>query len=205
MSKITTFALAGIATLFLLGARTRAETPAADAKSDKPAATAEVKPAQPAAVAAPLTDEGLGTLLANMGYDAKIEKLKKTVIYTVKIDQGSWTYYIDLALSNDKDQLWITSAVADFPADGKVPAETLLQLLAETDNIGPAAVYYDKQFKKIKVAMPLLNRGGVTPAIFRTYLNDYMKDVVEVQKLCDFPKPADKAEVKTETKTEAAK
>ncbi len=77
------------------------------------------------------------------------------------------------------------------------------ELLAETDNIGPAAAYYDKKFKKIKVAMPLLNRGGVTPALFRTYLNDYMKDVVEVQKLCDFPKPQDKAETKTETKTEA--
>ena len=156
-------------------------------------------------VAAPLTDEGLGTLLANMGYDPKIDKLKKTVIYTVKIDQGSWTYYIDLALSNDKDQLWITSSVADFPADGKAPAEMLLELLAETDNIGPAAVFYDKKFKKVKVAMPLLNRGGVTPVVFRTYLSDYMKDVVEVQKLCDFPKPQDKTEVKTETKPEGMK
>lgn len=85
--------------------------------------------------------------------------------------------------------MWIVSSVADVPADEKVPAETLLKLLAENNNIGPSAVYYDKQYKKIKVGLPLLNHGGVTPTVFRTYLSDYMKDVTEVQKLCNFPKP----------------
>ncbi len=128
-------------------------------------------------------------MLENMGYSPKVEKLEKTSIYTLKIDQGDWTYYIDVSLSNDKDELWLVSSVADVPADEKVPAETLLKLLAENNNIGPSAVYYDKQYKKIKVGLPLLNHGGVTPAVFRTYLSDYVKDVTAVQKLCSFPKP----------------
>ena len=119
MSKFMKFALAGIMATALGVSQARAEGPAPAPKADKPVRAA-----------APLTDESLQTMLENMGYDAKEEKLEKTTIYTVKIDQGDWTYYIDLALSNDKDQLWITSSVADFPADGKVPAETLLRLLA---------------------------------------------------------------------------
>ena len=182
MKKFMSLALAGLlASAAGLGAA-RADTPA---------------PAEKAAKAvAPLTDEGLGAMLENMGYEYKAEKQEKTVIYTVKIDHDGWTYFLDVSLSGDKDQLWISSAAADVPADGKVPAEKLLQLLAETNDIGPAAVYYDTKFKKIKVALPLLNHGGVTPAVFRTYLSDFLKDEAAVQKLCDFPKTDDKAEAK---------
>ncbi len=177
MSKFTKFALAGMMAAALGVCQTRADGPVPTPKTSKPATAA-----------APLTDESLLTMLQNMGYDPKADKLEKTTIYTITIEQGTWTYYIDVMLSNDKDQLWITSSVADVPADGKVPAEMLLQLLQENNDIGPAAVYYDKQFKKIKVGLPLLNHGGVSPASFRTYLSDYMKDVTAVQKLCDFPK-----------------
>ena len=185
MSKLTKLALAGMMATALGAGLARADGPTPAPRTDKPV---------PAA--APLTDEGVQSLLNNMGYDPKVDKQEKTTVYTITIDQGGWTYYIDVALSADKDQLWITSTVADVPADGKIPAETLLRLLEENDNIGPAAVYYDKTNKTIKVALPLLNRGGVTPVVFRTYLGDYMKDVAAVQKLCDFPKADDKTEAK---------
>jgi hypothetical protein len=175
MSKFTKFALAGMMATALGALQARAEGPTPAPKADKPVTTT-----------APLTDESLLTMLQNMGYDPKIDKVEKTSIYTLKIDQDKWTYTIDVALSGDKDQLWITSSAADFPADGKVPAEKLLQLLEETNTIGPAAVYTDKQHKNIKVSLPLLNHGGVTPAVFRTYLSDYVRDLADVQKLCDF-------------------
>jgi hypothetical protein len=200
MSKITSFALAGMLALAVAAVQARADGLAAD-KTNKPAATEKL-----AKVVAPLTDDSLKEMLENMGYDVKVEKQEKTSVYTVKIDQGTWTYFINVALSNDKDQLWITSAVTDVPADGKVPAEMLLRLLEENDHIGPGAVFYDKKFKKIKVGMALLNHGGVTPAVLHTYLGDYLKDLAAVQKLCDFPKGDDKAEVKkVEEKTEAKK
>lgn len=191
MKKLMSLALAVIvASAAGLGAA-RADAPAGD-KADKPAPAEKA----PRAVA-PLTDESLAAMLDNMGYEYKAEKLEKTTIYHLTAEQGTWTYYIDVSLSNDKDELWISSSVADLPADGKAPAAVLQRLLEETDAIGPAAVYVDAKFKKVKVAMPLLNRGGVTPVVFHTYFSDYMKDVTEVQKLCDFSQPGEKADAKT--------
>jgi hypothetical protein len=183
MSKLTKFALAGMMAMALGAWQARADDPKPAPKADKPAAV-------------PLTDESLQTMLENMGYTVKVDKLEKTSIYTVQVEQNTWTYYIDISLSNDKDQLWMVSSLVDYPTDGKVPADMLLRLLEENNNIGPAAVYYDKQYKKIKVGLPLLNHGGVTPAVFRTYFNDYLKDVSSVQELCKFPKTDDKTDVK---------
>ena len=188
MTKLTKVGLAGVMALAMGAGLARAEDP-------KPAAPTE----KPAAVAAPLTDASLQTLLENMGYQPKIDKLEKTVIYTIEITHAEWTYYVDVSLSDDKDQLWMSCVTADFPKDGKVPAEKLVALLAETNDVGPAAVYHDKKFNKIKVGMALLNHGGITPAVVRTYLGDFANDVAAVQKLCDFPKAGDKADA---TKTE---
>ncbi|HVS37964.1 MAG TPA: hypothetical protein VMS17_20560 [Gemmataceae bacterium] len=185
MSKFAKLATAGIMALTLAGMQARADGPTPAPKTDKPAA-----------VAAPLTDESLLTMLQNMGYDPKVEKLEKTSIYTVKVDQGDWTYYIDVSLSNDKDELWITSSVADMPADGQLPAAMLQKLLEKNNDIGPSAVYLDAKFKKVKVGLPLLNHGGITPQVFRTYFGDYMKDVTDVQKVCVFPKADDKTDAK---------
>jgi hypothetical protein len=188
MKELLSWALAGfLASAAGLGA-VRADGPAAD-KTDKPAQTAPK-------VVAPLTDESLGAMLENMGFEAKPEKLEKTTVYHLKIEQHTWVYYINVALSTDKEQQWITTNVADVPADEKVPAEKLLRLLEENNDIGPSAVYYDKKIKRIAMGLALTNRGGLTPAVFRTHLTQFMADVKEVQKLCDFPKADDKAEVK---------
>src|SRR5215469_4421195 len=114
MSNFTKLALAGMMAATMGVGLARADAPA---------------PAQKTApIAGPLTDDGLLTLLQNMGYQPKVEKLQKTSIYTITITQGTWTYYVDVSLSDDKDQLWISCPVANCPKDGKVPAEKLQTL-----------------------------------------------------------------------------
>jgi hypothetical protein len=189
MQKIKALALAGMTALALAACQARADGPPAD-KTDKPAAE------KPAKVVPPLTDESVKEMLDNMGFDFKAEPVDKTVIYHLTFDQDGWNFHVDVALSSDKEQLWISSGVATLPDVEKVPAATLLRLLAENNNIGPSAIYYDKASKHISLAQALTNRGGLTPAVVRTHLNQFLGDVKDVMKLCDFPKADDKAEVK---------
>jgi hypothetical protein len=172
--------LAGITTLGL-GLAARADTPAPAPKADKPAT-----------VAAPLTDESLAQMLTVMGYEFRAEPVKGTVIYHVNLDQDGWTFHLQVALSNDKNNLWISSAVVNLTND-MAQGANLQRLLEENENIGPDTIYYDKKTKRISLQLPMLNKGGISPVVFRTYLNTFLTDVKGVKKLCDSFKPADKA------------
>ena len=76
----------------------------------------------------------------------------------------------------------------------------MLRLLEESNNIGPTTITYNKKTKRIGIALPLFNRGGISPVAVRTYLNDFMINGKSVMKLCDFAKPAEKT-----TKVDTAK
>jgi hypothetical protein len=181
MKKLLSFALAGV-TALALGGAVRAEDSAP--KAEKPAVE------KPAAVA-PLTDESLAKMLTDMGYEYKTEPVKGTVIYKVTTTQDGWTFHLQVALSADKQQLWISTPVVTL-ADENIPSTALLRLLEENHNIGPTGIYYDKKFKQISLALPLLNRGGITPSVLRTYINDFTGSVKSTMKLCEFAKPGEK-------------
>ena len=130
-------------------------------------------------------------MLTDMGYEYRAEPIKGTVIYHVKVTQDGWDYYLSIALSTDKQQLWISTTLVTL-SDENVPATALLRLLEENEKIGPTTITYSKRFKQIGVSLPLLNRGGITPAVFRGGMNDLMANAKSVKKLCDFTKPAEK-------------
>jgi hypothetical protein len=183
MKKLLAWALAGVAALGLAGT-TRADAPP---KTDAPPAKAD-KPA-----AAPLTDESLGQMLQAMGYDYKPSQSSdgKTTIYRLNFDQDGWSWHLDVALSSDKENLWISTPLVTL-ADENVPPAALLRLLEENENIGPTTIYFDKNNKQIGLELALLNHGGITPAVFRARLNDFLADAKSTMKPCDFAKPAEK-------------
>src|SRR5262245_60913541 len=82
-------------------------------RADQPAAPA--KPA--AATAGVLTDESLKTMLENVGYQPKVEKVGNSNHYCITVQSGGIQFAVSLQISPNKEKLWAIVAVADLAPD----------------------------------------------------------------------------------------
>jgi hypothetical protein len=142
------------------------------------------KPALPATVPV-LTDEALGVLLEQMGYEPKAQKAESGgPFYSVEFEQDGWTFRYTVSLSHNKKFLWVSTNVCTLAPEVEPSAEALLKLLEENYRIGPTTISYDKKYKQIRVALALFNRG-VTAAVLRDQLSQFTTNVQKVSKLCE--------------------
>jgi hypothetical protein len=177
MKKLMTLVAAGLITAAVLAKPVQAD--------DKEDAKPPSKPAPKAAVPA-LTDESLGVLLEQLGYETKSEKTKSGgMIYSIEFDQDGWTFRYDVILSPNKKFLWITTSVCTLSPGMKPSAEAWQKLMEENDRIGPTTISYDNQNRQIRVAVALFNRGGITAAMLREQMGFFTTHVQSVSKLCD--------------------
>ena len=148
-----------------------------------PAARAQ----QPAGTPAPLTDDSLLAMLKNMGYAPRIEKTPKGSIYSLTIQRGTWTYYVDVSLSPSKTKLWLSGWLSALPRDEKVPAERLLALLEGSWTHGPAHFRYHRGFRQLNIGLCLDNRD-ITPETLRTQLESFMDTMKKSEELWNVKK-----------------
>jgi hypothetical protein len=144
------------------------------------------KPKKPApkATTGALTDESLGALLEKLGYEAKAQNSKTGTYYSIEFEEDGWTFRYTVSLSPNKKFLWISTSVVTLSEGTKLPAETLLRLLEENDRIGPTTISYDKQYKQIRVAVALYNRG-ITAGGLKEQMGFFTNNVKAVAKLCE--------------------
>lgn len=143
-------------------------------------------PAPPITV--PLTDESLLQLLQEMGFEPTTDRSEKSgaVMYNVKFSQDEWNFSINVSLSGNKDFLWLSAYLKQVPTAG-ASSEALLKLLAQNKAIGPSQVYYETKSRWLVLGMPLLNRGGITRAVFRNHVNLFLGHLKSTIPLCTFP------------------
>ena len=148
-----------------------------------PAARAQ----QPAGTPVPLTDDSLLAMLKNMGYAPRIEKTPKGNIYSLTIQRGTWTYYVDVSLSPSKTKLWLSGWLSALPRDEKVPAERLLALLEGSWTHGPAHFRYHRGFRQLNIGLCLDNRE-ITPETLRTQLESFLDTMKKSEELWNVKK-----------------
>jgi hypothetical protein len=181
MKKLMTVVLAGVLVLAFSARPVRA-----DEDDDAP----PPKKAAPKAVAGALTDESLGALLEKLGYEAKAQTTKTGIVYSIEFTEDDWTFRYTVLLSPNKKFLWVSTGVCTLSQGSKMTPEALLRLLEENDRIGPTTISYDKQYKQIRAAVALYNRG-ITAGGLREQMGFFTNNVKAVAKLCDgFKAPA---------------
>jgi hypothetical protein len=145
-------------------------------KADAPA----VKPGQ-------ATDDGLKTMLENLGYDVRASKSSDgKPMYYVKLKRDTWEFEVSVALSSDNTELWLTCGVVDLPPTDKVPAEVLEKMLAKSDELGPTH-FGMKKSRRVYLNCPIENKD-VTPARLRAALDQLGDDIKGTEDLWNMKK-----------------
>jgi hypothetical protein len=181
MKKLLTILAAGLVALACT-----AKPVMADDDDDAP----KPKKATPKAAAGALTDESLGDLLEKLGYEAKGQKTKTGMYYSIEFEEDGWTFRYSVSLSPNKKFVWISTSVLTLSEGANIPADALMKLLEENDRIGPTTISYDKQIKQIRVAVALFNRG-ITASALKEQMGYFTANVKAVGKLvADLKAPA---------------
>lgn len=180
MKKLLTILAAGLVALACT-----ARPVMADDDDDAP----KPKP-KPKAAAGALTDESLGGLLEQLGYEAKAQKTKTGMYYGIEFEDDGWTFRYGVSLSPNKKFLWITTSILTLSEGQTLPADALMKLLEMNDQVGPTVICYDKQYKQIVGKVALFNRG-ITASALKEQMGYFTANVKTVGKLvAEFKAPA---------------
>jgi hypothetical protein len=174
MNKLMSILTAGLMTAVFLANPVQADDDDSPKPPSKPAPKAE----------AALTDEALGVMLEQMGYEPKTQGDANGTFYFINIEHNGWTLPYTVELSPNKKFVWTSISILTLPEGQQPTPEVLQKLMEQNDDLGPAKISYRKQSRKIMLSLPLLNRG-VTPALFRDQLNSLNNNAQAVSKLCE--------------------
>jgi hypothetical protein len=171
MKKLMTILAAGLMTAVVL-----ANPVKADDENTKPSSKS---------TASALTDESLGVMLEQLGFEPKASKTSSGgTYYNIEIDNDGWTFPYVVELSPNKKFVWISISVRTFSEGQQPSAEVFQKLLEENDQNGPVKISFNSKSRKVILAMALFNRG-ITPAVLREQLNYLNGQTRTVSKLCE--------------------
>jgi hypothetical protein len=120
----------------------------------------------------PLSNDSLKTMLDNMGYAPSA--LSKG--YLVAIKRDTWTYNMQLVLSDDQTKLGINANLGKVDDPDSVAAATWLKLLQDNADTDPSHFYFDKDQKKLYLHRVLDNRS-ITPAFLRQQIDAFCGNI----------------------------
>jgi hypothetical protein len=144
-------------------------------------ARADDAPAKPAY--AVLTDEGLETMLDQMGYAPS--KLKKGYLIVIKRDE--WTINIQLVLSGDSTKIGINANLGKVEDPDSITADQWKSLLVANSDVDPSSFYFDKEQKKLFLHRAIDNRA-VDAAYLRKQIESFCNNMTSTSKLWSFTK-----------------
>ncbi len=134
------------------------------------------------ASAAPLTEQTLGTVLADIGL--KPQKVEQRYDFSFKaVHQGQeWEMSMTAVLSRDGKSLWVMAWLDEVPA-GDVPSAPLLRLLAANDELGNGKFFaYVAASRRIVLERAVPNESIDTAAMIEI-LKDLSRSVIETHPL----------------------
>jgi hypothetical protein len=137
----------------------------------------------PKSPASGITDEGLRTMLDNMGYVPK--NLSKG--YLIAISRDSWTFNIQLLLSDDNTKIGFNSNLGIVENPDSVTAQQWKELLIGSGEIDPSFFYLAKDAKKLFLHRVLDNRG-IDAAFLRQQIESFCTSIKSTSKLWNFTK-----------------
>ncbi len=130
-----------------------------------------------------LSDDGLRQMLNGMGLEPKA--LSKGFLIAIKRD--TWTYYIQLVLSENKEKLGMNSNLGIVENPDSVTAAQWKALMVANGDIEPSFFYFDAATKKLYLHRVLDNRG-LTPAYVRSQIDTFISNLRSTADLWKFTK-----------------
>ena len=130
-----------------------------------------------------LSDDGLRQMLDGMGLEPKA--LTKGFLIAIKRD--TWTYYIQLVLSDNKEKLGMNSNLGIVENPDSVTAAQWKALMVSNGDIEPSFFYFDPATKKLYLHRVLDNRG-LTPAYVRSQVDAFISNLKGTADLWKFTK-----------------
>jgi hypothetical protein len=119
------------------------------------------------------TTAGLGKFLTEMGYPHKTGTANNGVLpYHLQVDRYNLNGMITINLSPDQTNLWISAFIRNVPERATRLDEHLWQLLKVNYQTGP--VFFSVAEPRQLYLMRCLPNGNVTPALFRSALDDFI-------------------------------
>jgi hypothetical protein len=112
------------------------------------------------ALPAPLSDDGLGDVLRQLGHQPEITKLSTgRLIHRVKIQKEGITLLLDVERSSDGNKVWLSTWFKQLVPEQQIPAEVMLKMLDANSLYGPCHFQYNAPSRQLVLALPLDNRG----------------------------------------------
>jgi hypothetical protein len=130
-----------------------------------------------------LTNDSLKTTLANMGYEPT--DLSKG--YLIAIKRDTWTYNMQVVLSNDGTKLGINANLGTVDNPDEISAAQWRTLLEKSEDTDPSYFYYDKDQKKVYLHRVLDNRA-LSPAYLRTQIENFTVNIHDTADAWNFTK-----------------
>src|SRR5262245_109936 len=127
-----------------------------------------------------LSDEGLQTMLKNLGYKPTVEKVGTTTFHGITVVRDGISYFVSFQISPNKEKIWAIVALADIADIDKVAGDRLAKLVELQDQIGPCYFRYNRANKRLYMARPMDNRA-VTPELFLDNLNRLVDRLAETR------------------------
>lgn len=119
-----------------------------------------------------LDNDSLKTMLDSMGYAPTA--LSKG--YLIAIKRDTWTYNMQLVLSDDQTKLGINANLGVVENPDDVSAATWRKLLEDNEDTDPSHFYFDKDQKKLYLHRVLDNRS-ISPAFLRQQVDNFCGNI----------------------------
>lgn len=144
---------------------------------------AEQDPSEKAQAVQGLNNDGLKTMLTNMGYEPK--PLSKGFLISQKLD--TWTVNMQVVLSGNLGKIGMNANLGQIEKLEDIPSDKWLALLVSNGDVDPSAFYVDRQQKKLYLHRSIDNRA-ITPAFLREQIDAFCGNVKSTAELWKFTK-----------------
>ncbi|HTQ09861.1 MAG TPA: type III secretion system chaperone [Fimbriimonadaceae bacterium] len=120
----------------------------------------------------PLTNDGLKTVLDNLG----LEPQRLNGGYMITISRDGWSDAIVLGLSEDNSKLGLNANLGQIAKPETVTAGQWRKLLEDNFEINPSFISFDAKEKRLFMARVLDNRS-ITPAFLRKQIDNFCTNI----------------------------
>ncbi|MFO0969923.1 MAG: type III secretion system chaperone [Gemmataceae bacterium] len=182
MKKISIMLILGAALLALPALRPEGVNAGKAGQSPSGATVAPVDDLARGVALDALTDESLSTMLRELGYEPTVRKNTSGSgsVYHLKVPRGTWTFEVDVSLSNNKRKVWLSCWFNDMARD---PTASEFSALMEANfKHGPAHFTYTPKTRTLNLGMALDNRA-LSNDILRLELDTFMDVIRDTQSL----------------------
>jgi hypothetical protein len=134
--------------------------------------------APPAAPSAGITLESLKAMIEGLGYEPKLNTFADgSQNCEVAFPRGTWSIYVNMSLSPDKSNLWMTVLLTSVPDPAKASGAAVLSLLEKEDAVWPGYITYYSGPKTLWLSRPM-KTDALKPAMLRSNLESMADSII---------------------------